>query len=225
MGSILTTTSTMATTNSETTTTTSSQPKDCRSGRKVCSNVGSLDPERLGYCRNCFAYIQSNVAIPWDEFQTALTTTANADNDTKEPQALDGTVYSTAMVWSSKLPCEKCKTVLPAGSLVIGTPGTKTVSRAYDPGTYVWKGPVSITKMRCPNCIPTTKRFLQQLQQADGDISVFRGAHRLPPTLQSQLQTWMQTVTSDEGNAAVEAEVQRKVIELTERFPIYGHMA
>ncbi|MCB1386702.1 MAG: serine hydroxymethyltransferase [Nitratireductor sp.] len=34
----------------------------------------------------------------------------------------------------------------------------------------------------------------------------------------------LKSANSDEGNAAVEAAVQRKVIELTDRFPMYGYM-
>jgi len=34
----------------------------------------------------------------------------------------------------------------------------------------------------------------------------------------------LKAANSDEGNAGVEAAVQKKVIELTGRFPMYGYM-
>ncbi len=34
----------------------------------------------------------------------------------------------------------------------------------------------------------------------------------------------LKEANSDEGNAAVEAAVQKKVLELTNRFPMYGYM-
>ena len=34
----------------------------------------------------------------------------------------------------------------------------------------------------------------------------------------------LKTANSDEGNAAVEQAVQKKVVELTERFPMYDYL-
>ncbi|MCB1421106.1 MAG: serine hydroxymethyltransferase, partial [Nitratireductor sp.] len=40
----------------------------------------------------------------------------------------------------------------------------------------------------------------------------------------SEVLDGLKASNSDEGNAAVEAAVQKKVIELTDRFPMYGYM-
>merc|ERR1712176_686362 len=87
------------------------------------------------------------------------------------------------------------------GSLVIGQPGTKTVMRAYDPGTYVWRGPVPITKLRHPHCVPISKRMIADLKDANVDVSVFRNGPNLTPSVKQVLQNWMKEVTSDEAEA------------------------
>lgn len=109
------------------------------------------------------------------------------------------------MVWSAKLKCDKCKTHIPAGSLVFGNASTKTIQRVYDPGNAasVWRGQVGVTKLRHPTCLPITKRFAADIQEAleEDKINIFQGGSGLPPTLQKELRSWMEQVASPEAEA------------------------
>jgi hypothetical protein len=165
-------------------------PRDCRSGRQTCANVGSMEPDKLHYCPPCFTRIQATVAIPLADFREALlspATTVEPTGEPEDPTPLGGTLYSVAMVWSANVKCEKCAAHCPAGSLVIGTPGTKTVMRAYDPGTYVWRGPVGITKLQHPDCVPLTNRMVADLR--DQPIQVFGGQPAFPRRCNNPCET------------------------------------
>ena len=77
-------------------------PRDCASGRKTRSKVGSLDPDKLGYCPGCYAQIQDTLVIPFDEFKEAVITRCRSnEEEEREPQPLDGTAYGAAMVYSA----------------------------------------------------------------------------------------------------------------------------
>uniref|UniRef100_A0A7S1VSR0 Uncharacterized protein n=1 Tax=Grammatophora oceanica TaxID=210454 RepID=A0A7S1VSR0_9STRA len=97
------------------------------------------------------------------------------------------------------------------GSLAIGQPGKKTVERAFDPGTYVWRGQVNVTKLRHPECIPLTNRMISELRDvgsaSDAATMYFRGAEsRLPPTTRTALEEWVALVTSPKAEAERKAK-------------------